>query len=99
MKTRKSKAGRKLIKKYDDKNPVVQLITQAMGKGDLIGLAVLIGYQYQNLWAVYEGKRKMPILPLYELCKMAGLSADATIQMYASQPTPTKPSRKSAKST
>jgi len=99
MKTKKSKAGRKLIKKHNDKNPVIQLITQAMGKGDLIGLAELIGFQYQNLWAVYQGKRKMPILPLYELCKMAGLDADAAIQLYANQPTPAKPSPKATAKT
>lgn len=91
MKHVKSKAGRKLVKRDDATNPIVGLINTALGNGDLIGLADHIGYQYENLWSVYKGKRKMPILPLYELCKIVGFTAETAIEMYAHQPSPPKP--------
>ncbi len=88
---KQSKSGRKISKRTDDNNPIICLINQAMGKGDLSMLADRIGFHYQNLWAVYQGNRKMPIIPLYALCKIVGIDADGAIHLYAEQPKPTKP--------
>jgi len=55
----------------------------------LSGLARVIGYNYPNIWHVYNEYRKLPIMPFTKLCEFLGIT-DLTevMRLFAEQKTP-----------
>jgi hypothetical protein len=80
--------------------PIGLMINEVLdlASGQLSNLSNLIGYPVNNLWAVYHGYRKMPIVPLVKLCHLMMMNTDEAVALYASQPKPKPQPKKKTES-